>query len=187
MLASLKFSQTKNPRPGSEHTKYVMFDLEDMAGSIRCILWPEEFARHGHLAQADATLVVRGVIDRRPGSEETNIVVNELIPLEELQGRFTRGLMLRVDEQQHGEPTLDALYEILRGYPGNCELQMVLCLADGSRAYLKCDRLRVDLNAEMRSRVDSLLGPGNVRLISAPPTPAAAPQRGRERGALARR
>ncbi|HKD35567.1 MAG TPA: DNA polymerase III subunit alpha, partial [Pirellulales bacterium] len=30
MLAALKFSHTKNPRPGSTHTKYVMFDLEDM-------------------------------------------------------------------------------------------------------------------------------------------------------------
>ena len=96
-------------------------------------------------------------------------------------------MVVRIDEQQHAEPTLDALYEILRGYPGNCELQLVLCLADGNRAYLKCDRLRIDLNAEMRSRVDGLLGPGNVRLISAPPTLAAPSPRGRERGALARR
>ena len=31
MLAAIKFSHTKNPRPGSTNTKYAMFDLEDMA------------------------------------------------------------------------------------------------------------------------------------------------------------
>ena len=47
VLSSLKFSHTKNPRPGSTNTKYVMFDLEDLDGIVRCIAWPEEFAKFG--------------------------------------------------------------------------------------------------------------------------------------------
>jgi DNA polymerase-3 subunit alpha len=187
MLSSLKFSQTKNPRSGSTNTRYVMFDLEDTAGAIRCILWPEEFAVHGELAKADATLVVRGVVDRRPGSEEANLVVNELIPLQDLARRFTRGVVVRISEQQHAERGLEHLYEILRGYPGDCELQLVVCLADGSRAILKSSGMRVALNAEMRSRVDALLGPGNLRLIASPPTPSGPPRHGSHQRALARR
>jgi len=176
MISSIKFSQTKNPRPGSTNTRYAMFDLEDMHGAMRCILWPEEFANHGHLVQADAALVIRGAVDRRPGSEEANVVVNELIPLAELPQRFTRGMMIRVNEQQHSERGLEDLFEILRGYPGNCELQLLLCLEGGSRVFMKSEKLRVELNAEMRSRVDGLLGPGNVKLIAAPPTPSRAPK-----------
>jgi DNA polymerase-3 subunit alpha len=171
MLSSIKYSQTKNARSGSTNTKYAMFDLEDMNGAVRCILWPEEFASHGHLVQADATLVVRAAVDRRPGSEEANLIVNELIPLHELASRFTKGIIVRVSEEQHAERGLEELHEILRGYPGNCELQLVVCLADGSRAYLKSQGMRIDLNAEMRERVDGLLGPGNLRLIAAPPAP----------------
>jgi DNA polymerase III subunit alpha len=177
MISSIKFSQTKNPRPGSTHTRYAMFDLEDMHGAMRCILWPEEFANHGQLVEADATLVVRGAVDRRPGSEEANLVVNELIPLAELPTRFTRGMMVRVNEAQHSARGLEELFEVLRGYPGNCELQLVLCLNDGSRVFMKSDKVRVELNAEMRSRVDALLGPGNVKLVAAPPTPSR-PQNG---------
>ena len=70
MLAAIKFSHTKNPRPGSTHTKYAMCDLEDLDGIVRCILWPEQFAEFGQLVEADAILAVRGAIDRRPGSEE---------------------------------------------------------------------------------------------------------------------
>ena len=100
MIASIKFSHTKNPRPGSTHTKYAMFDLEDMDGMMRCIVWPEDFANFGHLVEADAILAVRGAVDRRPGSEESNLIVNELIPLEDLAQRFTRGIVIRVDGQQ---------------------------------------------------------------------------------------
>ena len=52
MLSSLKFAHVKRVRAGATHTKYVNFDLEDTAGSIRCILWPEDFAKMGHLVGA---------------------------------------------------------------------------------------------------------------------------------------
>jgi len=168
MLSSLKYSQTKNPKPGSTG-KYVMFDLEDMHGAVRCILWPEEYANFAHLVEADATLVARGAVDRRPGSEESNLIVNELVPIAELPTRFTRGMVIRIDEEKHALAGLEDLHEILRGYPGTCELQLLLALSDGSRVVMKCEGMRVDLNAEMRTRIDALLGPGNVRLVAAPP------------------
>ena len=59
MIAAVKFSNTKNPRPGSP-TRYAMFDLEDTAGIMRCILWPEQFAQFGELVQPDAVRVVLG-------------------------------------------------------------------------------------------------------------------------------
>ena len=188
MLSAIKYTQTKQPRAGSTNTKYAMFDLEDMTGSVRCIVWPGEFSKFGHLVERDAALIARGVVDRRPGTEETNLIVNELIPFSELGARFTRGIVIRINEQQHAERSAEALYEILRGYPGNCELQLVVSLADGSRATLKSEAMRIDVNAELRSRVDELLGPGNVRLMVAPPSPAGSPRgNGPRRRALAPR
>ena len=121
--------------------------------------------------QADAILVVRGVIDRRGGGDEVNLVVNELIPLDELESRYTRGVMIRVDQREHGEEGLRRLKEIVRGYPGDCELQVVLQTEDGHRVFLKSNSLRVELNPELRARVDDLLGSGNYRRLAAPPTP----------------
>jgi DNA polymerase-3 subunit alpha len=178
MIGSIKISQTKNPRPGTTNTKYAMFDLEDMGGIVRCILWPEDYAQHGHLLSGDSILVVRGAVDRRPGSEEANLIVNELIPLADVAGRFTRGVVIRLCEPQHAAADVEGLHEILRGYPGNCEVQLLVCLADGTRVSLACERMRVDLNPEMRSRVDNLLGAGNVRLIAAPPPAPNRPRAG---------
>ncbi len=182
MLASLKFSHTKNARPGS-NTKYVMFDLEDMDGMLRCIVWPEEFAKFGHLVIQDAILLVRGTVDRRPGSEESNLIVNELIPLDQLAARYTQGIEIRLNEDERAADRLERLYEILRGYPGNCRVELVLTLADGSRVDIKSEKVRIAVEPELRTRLDDLLGPGQVRLITARPATGRpqAPYSGRER------
>ncbi len=166
MLSSIKLAHVRKVRPGSTATKYANFDLEDINGSIRCILWPEDFAKQGDFVRPDAVLVVSGRIDRR-GGDEANLIVNELIPLEKLESRYTRGVMIRVIQSPESGKTLSSLREILRCYPGQRELQLLLCLDDGSRVYLRSEGMRVDVNPEMRTRVDGLLGAGNFRLLTA--------------------
>ncbi len=95
MLSAIKFAHTKNPKPGSP-SRYAMFDLEDTEGMIRCIVWPDQFVNYEELIKPDAIVVVRGAVDKRPGSEEANLIVNEIIPLEDLASRYTRGVMIRV-------------------------------------------------------------------------------------------
>jgi DNA polymerase-3 subunit alpha len=181
MLAAVKFSHTKNPRAGSTHTKYAMWDLEDLDGIVRCIMWPEQFAEFGHLVKADATLAVRASVDRRPGGEEINLIVQELIPLEELSARFTSGVVIRVREETHGEDALPKLKEIVRGYPGDKPLKLRLDLANGGSITIDCPKNSVAIDAELRRRVDELLGPGNFRLMGASRAPAPHVTNGRRR------
>ena len=173
MLSAIKFSHTKNPRPGQVNTKYAMFDLEDMAGVMRCIIWPEQFAQYGELVRPEAILLIRGSIDKRPGTEDANLIVNELIPIDGLAERYTRAVVINLDEQQTPPEQVNRLHEILRGYPGECEVRFSLRLADGARITMKSDRFKLSLNAEMRARVDQLLGPGGLTPITSKPKPAA--------------
>jgi hypothetical protein len=53
----------------------------------------------------------------------------------------------------------------LRGYPGPCEVQLVICLADGTRVVCPCEKIRVENHPEMRARLEDLVGPGNFRLL----------------------
>ncbi len=185
MLAAIKFSHTKNPRPGQVNTKYAMWDLEDMHGIMRCILWPEDFAKHGHMVEADKVVVVRGVIDKRPGSEDANFIVNEIIPIEALESRFTKGIIVRVDEAKHGEKGLQDLFEILRGYPGACDVQLVLTLADRTRMVLASEAVKVAFDPEMRRRVTEYLGPDSLKIMAAEfkPTPPKPQRRFEKAGA----
>ncbi len=181
MLASLKFSHTKNPRPGSTNTKYAMWDLEDLEGIVRCILWPEQFAEFGHLVKPDAILALRATVDRRPGGDEVNLIVQELIPIEELSSRYSSGVMIRVREDLHGGDMLPKLREIVRGYPGTKPLRLRLELADGGCVMIDCPKSGVSIDPELRRRVDELLGEGNFRLMPAARTPSPHTSNGRRR------
>ncbi|MFO0789576.1 MAG: DNA polymerase III subunit alpha [Pirellulales bacterium] len=182
MLAAIKFSHTKNPRPGSTHTKYAMWDLEDLEGIVRCIMWPEQFAEFGEMVKPDAILAIRGAIDRRPGAEEINLIVNELIPLDDLSARFSNAVMIRLREDVHGLDKLTPLREIVRGYPGTKPLRLRLDLAVGGSVTLDCAKSAVAIDPELRRRVEDLLGPGSFRVIGAAPKSSPPPRQNGHNG-----
>ncbi len=171
MISAIKPAHIRKVRPGQVHTKYANFDLEDKDGAVRCIIWPEEFAKYGHLLQPDAVLILRGAVDRRGGGDECNIICNELIALDEMESRCTRGVKIRIDEARHGGDSLAKLREIIRFYPGDGEVQLLLNLENGSQVHLAVGKYRVRVNDELRRRVDDLLGVGNLQLITEAPRP----------------
>jgi DNA polymerase-3 subunit alpha len=165
MISSITLAHTKNGRPGSP-TKYANFDMEDIEGTVRCIMWPDSFQRFEPLLEPDSILLARGSVDRRGGGDEVNLIVDELISLDQLDDRCTRGMVIRVDELKHGDRMLPQIYEILRAYPGNQEVRLLLDLADGHRVSMKADRLQIQVNTELKQRMDDLLGHHNYQVIT---------------------
>ncbi|MDG2184877.1 MAG: DNA polymerase III subunit alpha [Mariniblastus sp.] len=165
MISSLKYSHVKRVRDANSPTKYVMFDLEDVDGSIRCIQWPTEFAEQGERVQADAIVVVQGAIDRRGGGDEANLVIDRVIPLDEIDQCLTTGIKIRVQETIHQQSDLKAIYEIIRGYPGKGVLQLQLTLSDGMEVSLAVNKLKVDVNQQLCSRLEERLGKEALEMI----------------------
>ncbi len=97
------------------------------------------------------------------------MIIDELIPLSDLDTRYTHGIRIRLDEQEHNTETMTRLREILRGYPGSQELLFSLNMSEGDTVHLKSDRFRVEINNELRNRVDDLLGPGHYKLLMSRP------------------
>ena len=164
MISAIKFSHVKRVRDPNSPTKYVMFDLEDMDGSVRCIQWPSEFAVQGEMVQPDSVVVIQGTVDKR-GGDEANLIVDRIIPLEDLDQSLTREIKLRIDENQHGTDTLRKTYEIIRGYPGNCKLTLDLRLENGLKVHLKTNKMRVDINSQLCNRLEELLGAGGFEMV----------------------
>ncbi|MFM7036014.1 MAG: DNA polymerase III subunit alpha, partial [Planctomycetia bacterium] len=163
LVAALKLSNTKQARPGSTNTRYAMFDLEDMEGLVRTICWPEEYARLGEWIQPDAVVVVSGSIDRRAGSEETNLVVNDLVPIAEVSSRPVKSLTVKLVAPKHDTATLDRLAEIVRRHPGSTPVRLVLELADGRRVLMEADREKVAWSPALHTELVALLGTGCLR------------------------
>ncbi|MEX0824579.1 MAG: DNA polymerase III subunit alpha [Pirellulaceae bacterium] len=172
MISSVKIAHTKNGKPGSP-TKYANFDLEDMQGAIRCILWPRSYVEVGDKVQADAVVIARGVVDRRGGGDEVNLIINDLIPIDQLDNKYTRGVRIQLDMARHGGEIMSQVREIIRGYPGRQELLFALRMDEGHVVHLRSKKMTVDASPEMRTRLDDLLGTGGYKLLTTRPQLAA--------------
>ncbi|MFM8494484.1 MAG: OB-fold nucleic acid binding domain-containing protein, partial [Planctomycetia bacterium] len=163
LVAAVKHSAVKQPRNGSTHTRYAMFDLEDMEGLVRTICWPEEFARVGERIRPDEVVIVTGSIDRRAGSDETNLIVNDLVPVAAVWTRPVSSVTVRFDESRHGADLLDRLVAAVRRHPGGVPLRLLIELADGRRVHVDCDRHAVAGSEALHAELVALLGPAAVR------------------------
>ncbi|MDZ4850000.1 MAG: DNA polymerase III subunit alpha [Pirellulaceae bacterium] len=164
MISSIKLALIKNPKPG-QSSKYANFDLEDVDGSVRCIMWPKSYETSGHQVLADAVVLLRGEVDRRDGGEEVNLLVNEIIPISEADSKFTSGLQVFIDGKQHNDDVFTRLRDILRGYPGPRDVLVALRLEEGDVVHIRSGKHRVDINPELRLRLDDLLGSQSHKLI----------------------
>ena len=168
MISSIKVAHTKHPKPG-QPSKYANFDLEDMQSSIRCISWPRGFADHGDKIQPDAIVLAKGKVDRRGGGDEANLIIDELTLFDDLEGRYTHGMRIKLNESEHGPETVHGLREILRGYPGKQELLLTIQMTEGDVIHMKVDKQRVGITPELRERLEDYLGPGSYRLMMSKP------------------
>ena len=123
MVGSIKKARTKKPsRNGNDD--YVMFDFEDADGCVRCIMWPEEFARQGQLVEGEAVLYVKGKVDRR--GREPNLIVNRLLTPDDAVKEHTRQLAVKFRKGLHAERELSRVRDILGRYPGETDVVVLV-------------------------------------------------------------
>ncbi|MGQ9564455.1 MAG: DNA polymerase III subunit alpha, partial [Thermogutta sp.] len=151
-------------------TKFAMFDLEDSAGIVRCILWPEPYTRFGEFLRDDNILVALATVDKRGSGDEATLIIQELVPIPELKRRFTRGLQIRFSETHYNEQMLQDLYRIVRDYPGACQLQFLLQLTDGRRVIMACEGWGISLDERLERQIENLLGRQAICYLPGRPT-----------------
>ena len=76
---------------------------------------------------------------------------------------------MRLDENLHGMEMISKLREVTRAYPGRAVLKCMLQLNDGTQVTLKSMKQRIEINQELRGRLDDLLGAGNIKMITQSP------------------
>jgi len=172
MIAAVKKASTKKPSRNG-HTKYANFDFETPDGIVRCIMWPEEYAKYGAQIRGENVCYVRGRVDRR--GREPNLIVNKLLTIEEADREFTTQLALKFQRGLHTEHDMIRVREILSRYPGSTEVVLVIDSAEPSRPsqrvrYLMTTpaNLKVSCSGGLRSELEGVLGEEHIRFHSPP-------------------
>jgi DNA polymerase-3 subunit alpha len=143
--------------------RMAVFMLDDIAGGVEVVVFPETFGKHGHLIAADAMLLVRGKFEK--DEESARIVATELQPISLLRERTTREVVIHL--QVPSRNTMEALAELLARHRGDRRVLLELDVKKNGGPGL---RVRADVAQRVRpsdklvEEVELLCGAGSVEL-----------------------
>ncbi len=162
MFAQIALKNTQKARNGN--SRYLLARIEDMSGSAKCVMWPDDFARFKEEIRDDTPYILKGSVDRR--REEPTLVINRILTLEQAQRELARGLYLLLRLGRTQPDDIDRLGAVLRQTPGPCPV--FLTIKDGADKFcvLKLSRdFAINPNTFPQDELEAILGPNSVRLM----------------------
>jgi DNA polymerase III subunit alpha len=142
---------------------YVVFRLEDLAGSVQVVAFPSVYEQAGDVVAADRIVLVRGRIDLR--GRELQVVAQEVRELDgdEEPARpngpaGTDPLFLSVPTAECTNGLVTRLKETLAAHPGRVPVVLRLVSEERARALRLSDGYRVDASAGLMAELRTILG-----------------------------
>jgi DNA polymerase III subunit alpha len=144
--------------------RMCVFMLDDVAGSLEVVVFPETFGKHGSLVEADAMLLVRGKFEK--DDESARIVATELLPITALKERTTREVVIHLSGSSAGRNTFEALAELLTRHRGDRRVFLELDVKSQEKPLRVRSEVaqRVKPSERLVSEVERLCGAGSVEL-----------------------
>ena len=145
--------------------KYATFRIEDFTGSVRCILWSDEYARFQNLVTPDAVHLFEGVLNWAPERAEPDFQVKRILTIEEARAEFTKSMLLKLPYTDDEEKLrkFDAVRIVLKRYRGMCPVYLSVRDHNGKQVQLKLnEEFRVNPSALKIEELEMLLGQGAV-------------------------
>ncbi|HVH56758.1 MAG TPA: DNA polymerase III subunit alpha [Vicinamibacterales bacterium] len=144
--------------------RMAVFMLDDVAGALEVVVFPETFGKHGSLIEPDAMLLVRGKFEK--DDESARIVATELQPISMLQERTTKEVAIHLSVPPHGRPTFEALAELLARHRGDRRVFLELDVSGREKPLRVRSEVAVRVRPSERlvNEVEQLCGSGSVEL-----------------------
>jgi DNA polymerase-3 subunit alpha len=145
--------------------KYAMFRIEDFTGSVRCILWSDEYSRFKDQVDSDTVAIFEGVLNWAPDRAEPDFAIKKIITLDEARTEFTKSMVLKLaySEDPDDLRKLDAVSLLLKRFKGPCPVYLSVRDGNGRQVQLKLsEEYKVNPAAVKLEELEMLLGPGAV-------------------------
>ncbi|HEX4922690.1 MAG TPA: DNA polymerase III subunit alpha [Bdellovibrionales bacterium] len=109
-------------------TRMAFAALEDLTGSVELVVFPDAFAKFGHLLKGDGPVVIEGTLELE--DEQAKIMAERIIPFEDSLKKFKK-MVLKLDHEM--EDRFEDLQQLLAKFPGDTSVSIELSLKDQKR------------------------------------------------------
>ena len=137
--------------------------LEDRAGSLEAVVFPEAYAKCRSLLDADKVVVARGKLEK--DDETSRLIVAGVQSIEAVSHSVGRAMAIRLTTPPHDRGTVEALAEVLERHHGQGRVLLEIEVRREDRPLrVKADlsRVRVRPSEALVEEVEQLCGKGAV-------------------------
>jgi DNA polymerase-3 subunit alpha len=139
----------------------AIFVLEDLAGTVECVVFPRSLPQLAPLLVPEAVVFVRGRLDLR--REKPSLRVQEVVPADEAPARLTQSVTLRLAATGMDREVLRRVRGVLAEHAGTSPVYLSIQTPEDVEAVLAADRsLAVQPGRELAEAVEVLLGEGHL-------------------------
>jgi DNA polymerase-3 subunit alpha len=143
--------------------RMCVFMLEDAAGSIEIVVFPEAFKQHGHLAENGQTVLVKGKLER--DDESARILASEIVPIGLVRERLAKAVAIRLSTPPADRATFERLWDLFARHKGDRRVAIVLHERDRHmRITVDVNGIRVRPSETLVAEVEKICGSGSVTL-----------------------
>jgi DNA polymerase-3 subunit alpha len=143
---------------------YAQATLEDMAGKVDVLVFPEAYRRLAEKLKTEVPVFVRGSVRVEEGANP-KLAISQIIPLEEAQPKLPNAIRIRVALDHATENTVDALHSICQERKGSAKVMFDLERPEDFLVVLEAEGYTVQADRSFVGRVEELCGSGSVRVI----------------------
>jgi DNA polymerase-3 subunit alpha len=148
--------------------RMAVFTLEDAAGGVEVIAFPETYQRSAGLIETGTLVVVRGKLER--DDESVRVLAAEILPIESIRERLAREVAIRVkmpaDVDYRG--LFEALGEVFARHRGDRRVSFEIEVTGEAKPIcVKADvsaQIRVRPSSTLVAEVEQIVGQGAVQL-----------------------
>ncbi|HEY3566325.1 MAG TPA: DNA polymerase III subunit alpha [Thermoanaerobaculia bacterium] len=136
------------------------FVLEDLEGSMPVTLFANQLQQFGHLISDEAVVLVKGQVRER--GTDSEITVEEILPLKQIAGRPLAGVDLKLNPRLSTTQMLK-LRDLLTEHPGDVPVTLEMQVQDRTYRIATPDNLKIQLGPALVTSIEGLLGQGSIK------------------------
>jgi DNA polymerase III subunit alpha len=143
---------------------YAQGTLEDMAGSVEMIVFPEAYRRLQDKVKLEVPVLLRGGVRIEEGAN-AKFTVNEIMPLEDAKVPLAKSLRIRIPLESTTETTVDALHSLCLQKKGEAKVLFDVERQGDFMVVMEAEGYNVQPDRNFVAQVEQLCGRGAVRVI----------------------
>ncbi|HTW56667.1 MAG TPA: DNA polymerase III subunit alpha [Terriglobales bacterium] len=144
---------------------YAQATLEDMAGSLDLIVFPEAYKRIGDKVKLEVPVLIKAGVRIEEGANP-KLTAAEIMPLEDAKVPLPRAIRIRIPLDASAETTVDDLHSLFVERKGEAKVLFDVERQGDFMVVMEADGYNVLPDRNFIARVEQLCGRGSVRIIS---------------------